>query len=206
MARTDKGHRKVFIECDAVVARSDSPYDIAGRIKHLVSMARYRLSFNLKAYALACQSGSFLGGKRILAYKFWLVHLHKHSQSGFKGRNVLVQLIAIQRQSGLKTEGVAASKPTGLHASLDQHVPKFTNPFIRGIYLKAVLTCITCTAYNDVRVAIVYLPCLKCIEVQPGTVHAKHIPHTPFGIRALHGNLAVYVAFIFNRHIECAGM
>ena len=77
-------------------------------------MARNGASFEFDANEFLLYAFSLLAGYSLFAYKILLVEFHKHAQTGHDGRDVVGQFIAVEGQSHLEAQRVAAAQSAGL--------------------------------------------------------------------------------------------
>ena len=111
--------------------------------QHGIAMARNGLVGQFNAHQFFADAFCLLSGECFLADKLFLVEFYEDTQPGHDGRDVGRQFIAIERQSHLEAQGVAATQSAGLASAAGQQlVPTFTDILVRTIYFESVLTCI----------------------------------------------------------------
>ena len=79
----------------------------------------------------------------LLADELVLVQLAEHAEAGHDRRDLRRQLVAVQRKTGLETQGVAATESARHHARLQESIPVLHDQSVRGIDLKTVLSGVT---------------------------------------------------------------
>ena len=120
--------------------------------------------------------------------------------SGFEGRDVVGELVAVERQAGLEAQRVAAAEPAGLHAAFDQLVPEVAYRLSVGIDLKSVLARVACAA--DYHVA----DGLERVEAEIGAIDAEDVADDLFGLRTLNRDLGPTVALVVNGDVKSLGV
>ena len=121
--RLDEGHAHALAGGDGVVAGGHLAH-LAAFGQHGIAMARNGAAFEFDADDAAGHTLGLLLHQCIAADELGLVEFAEHAQSGHHRRDVGRELIAIERQSHLEAQGVAASQSAGLAApALDKTVP-----------------------------------------------------------------------------------
>ena len=116
-------------------------------------------------------SFGLLSGQCFLTDEFCLVELHKHTQTSHDWRDFLRELIAIERQSHLKTQGIATTKSTCLNTSGNQFIPTGTDEVVGTIHLETVFTRIARAGDESLPNG---LAGIKCQVLTRQTEHTLH--------------------------------
>ena len=135
-----------------------------------------------------------------------LVELDKETQASHDGRDVSRQLVAIERQTHLKAQGVAASQPAGLHAGLDEPLPVVVDSFGSVVNLEAVLARVACAADDEGAIGRTGVDRLCRVELHLPACDAQHLLDPLLGLGTLHGYLAVMVTHVLQVDVEALGL
>ena len=163
-------------------------------------MARNGAAFEFDAHEFLGRALSLLLHDGFLADKVLCVGLDKHAQPCHNRRDFCREFIAVERQTHLKAQRVAAAQSAGFQPSaFEEFVPSGADVGVRAVNLKPVLARVARAAHDE-RFAIVgYL--FEGVEHEFLAVEAEHFANHCLCLRALHGELSVNAALVLNRHV-----
>ena len=167
-------------------------------------MTRDSLVVELETYQLLGSTLSLLLSANILTDEVFLIELNKEAKTCHDRSDILGQLIAIEWQTNLKAQGVAATQSTRLNASSHEHVPHILNGLVACINLKTVLASVTSAANDDIVAIIVNT--LEGIESQVGAVEIENSLHGFLGLWTLYCNLPVALALVVDFHVKLCSL
>ena len=183
-----------------MVARRHLADGLAVHIKYGVAVTGYGLVVQFDAHQFAAYALGLLFQQGFAANELRLVELHKHRQSGHDGRNVLTQLVAIERQPHLEAQRVATAEAAGLHLGGYQLVPALADVVVRGIYFESVLTRVTGTRDDGLAYH------LAGVEHQIRALKPQHRLDDMLRLRPLNGYLSVKVGLVLQFDVEALGL
>ena len=200
----DEGNSDALVDRDATVASGNVAYGLLVLVAHLITVTRDSLVVEFQAHELLGSTLSLLLSTHVLTNEVFLVELHKEAKACHDGSDLRGELIAIERQTHLKAQGVAAAQSAWLNASSHEHVPHVADGVVACIHLEAVLAGVTSAAHDDV-VAIV-INHLEGIECQVGAVEFENIHHGLLGLGTLHCYLSVALALVLDFHVKLSSL
>ena len=160
-------------------------------------------AFDFEAYRLAVDALGLLTCHHALADELVLVEFAEHRQAGLDGGDFGGELVAVEGQTGLEAQCVAASQAARLYAGIHQLLPETAGGLVRGIDLKAVLAGVARARYY--HLLVILLDALEGVEREVRSVDAEDIAEGLFGCGTLHGKLAVVVRQVVYLHIVALG-
>ena len=167
-------------------------------------MARDGVALQLEANNTAAHALGLLPGECLPADELRFVELDKHAQAGFQRRDVGAQLVAVERQTDLETQRVAASQTARLNSTVHQLIPHALSELMAAVDLKAILARIARAAHDDILV----------VSAQSHEIIERNVAHRQtenpldglLGTWTLDGDFAVVGALVLDLDIESLGV
>ena len=144
-AAVDKSYGATLINGNQSVACSHFAY-FHTIFEHLVAMSGHGVSLEFYSAKTLTYSFGFLLCQGFATNEFFFVEFAEHGKAGHDVRDVLTELVTVERQSNLEAQCVATTQSARFAlATFNQFVPCLTYIVVASIDLKSVFASISST-------------------------------------------------------------